>query len=298
MSDYQTRSGALIFGAGVAGLNAVSHLQADHKILGFVDNDVNKQQSGVNGFQVWSPKQMSQLVYDAIYVASEFFEKIQLQLTELGVEKNKVKVLPAHMLASRLFEDSSTACDAAITMLISIRDAFDKQDIPYFLDAGTLLGLYRDGALIPWDDDLDIGVSYHDVERVKSALEEVLAELNQKVGDGWVVEEHKATQVFGCIEPGDTRSFKLKNTDGAIECPMLDVFIKYIEGDNMDYTLASRGIRMPSYHFENLQSLEFRGHVFTIPQRPEDYLEGYYGDWRTPVKNWDLSMIKAASLHD
>jgi phosphorylcholine metabolism protein LicD len=37
--------------------------------------------------------------------------------------------------------------------------------IPFWVDFGTLLGLVRDGCLIPWDDDYDFGVWKHEVSK-------------------------------------------------------------------------------------------------------------------------------------
>src|SRR5690554_5817072 len=47
-----------------------------------------------------------------------------------------------------------------------ITKLFDKLGIPYWLDSGSLLGLYRDKSLLKWDDDVDLGMWQKDVNQL------------------------------------------------------------------------------------------------------------------------------------
>lgn len=298
-SGQKKHTSILIFGAGNAGTNAYQHLREKFNVIGFVDNASVKQGKSLCTLPIYSPSQLKQLVFDELFIASEFFEKIKKQLIQThGIPEQKINVLPSFMLAPIQLGESDKVQNVALSILFAICKAFKKADIPYFIDAGTLLGLYRDGELIPWDDDLDLAVQSEELHNAKLVLYHVLPELTQLSGGEWSLTEHQADKSFGAIKPGYVRCFKLSSAGASVPSPMVDVFIKYIDGENMDYTLASRGIRVPAKHMIDLQELVLDRGVLSIPSDPEGYLECYYGDWRTPVKNWDLSMLKAAKTHD
>lgn len=46
----------------------------------------------------------------------------------------------------------------AIKDLKLIKRILDKLKVPFFLNFGTLLGIYRDGKILPDDKDIDIGI--------------------------------------------------------------------------------------------------------------------------------------------
>lgn len=54
-----------------------------------------------------------------------------------------------------------------IEALRQVKEIFDKYEIEFWLDSGILLGLVRNNQLIPWDNDIDLGMWRKDITKLK-----------------------------------------------------------------------------------------------------------------------------------
>ena len=61
-----------------------------------------------------------------------------------------------------------------VEILKEIDDIFRRNNIDYWIDAGTLLGAVRHGGFIPWDDDIDISILREDYVRAREVLQNEL----------------------------------------------------------------------------------------------------------------------------
>lgn len=68
----------------------------------------------------------------------------------------------------------STKLQIDLEALKQVCHVLDTYKIPYWADAGTLLGAYRYGGVIPWDCDIDLAMLKVDHENVKNALRKSL----------------------------------------------------------------------------------------------------------------------------
>ncbi len=59
---------------------------------------------------------------------------------------------------------------ARLEVLLTVGKVLKENNITYFADWGTLLGVVRHGGFIPWDDDLDIAIKRPDYDRIYDIL--------------------------------------------------------------------------------------------------------------------------------
>jgi phosphorylcholine metabolism protein LicD len=62
---------------------------------------------------------------------------------------------------------------AGVNSFFEIVDIFDKYDLEYWLDFGTVLGAYRDGGIIPWDGEFDISTWDENIDENSTLWEEI-----------------------------------------------------------------------------------------------------------------------------
>ncbi len=163
--------------------------------------------------------------------------------------------------------------DPARKALQSLKNALEAEGVPFFLAYGTLLGIVRDGDLLPHDKDMDIGLPW-DVER--TALLHALTTRHP-------FKEHKpeqrsdADRVWGFpVEHPETNT-------------AIDLFFFKPEAN----TLLSGFNHLPDpmlWRFREFAvgSLDWQGEAWPVPENPERFLEEVYGPgWRQPDPNFD-----------
>jgi hypothetical protein len=157
-------------------------------------------------------------------------------------------------------EQEQWACRAK-TALIHLQREFDSFNQRFFLISGTLLGCIREQAILPFDKDIDVGVT-EDVD---------LAQLAQKL---------RCTGHFLIQHHAHSRVLQLRHRSGVL----IDIFQHWREGNKVWH--SGQKARWHNSTF-GLKQTEFLGQLFWIPDQPEQYLEENYGEWRVPARCYD-----------
>lgn len=144
-------------------------------------------------------------------------------------------------------------------------DILDAAGVTWWLTSGVLLGHIRDGAWIPWDLDVDLGIWPQDVDRVRRAFRQA----------GWPFRRDHDAQMWPVH--GNTK---------------IDLHTHYRdEAADTVYKLHGKRqhLRMdyPAQLFGDLRPTIYYLRRCLMPSPPEEYLECQYGpDWLTPKRGW------------
>jgi len=197
-----------------------------------------------------------------------------------------------HWFQKELIMEFSNEKDigTARTLLLVITDFLDKHQIPYCLEAGTLLGILRDGDIIPWDHDIDISIDCSHAP----ALNKVRWKLLFK---GYKVMSRRNKVDDGPLDKNGIRIFKVKPLWKSIfkliipslkeKRVILDIFTRTDHENDTYFISNTKTCKVDKKFFSSFDSVDFRGRKLKIPVFAEEYLTQRYGDWRVPVKVWD-----------
>lgn len=169
-------------------------------------------------------------------------------------------------------------CQEHLTVMTKrLAAIFNNAGLHYWLDWGSLLGIIRDGKLIPYDKDIDFSIFYKDLPLLKK----LVGQINKK---------H-----FFCpraclgyarqIESSGPRVFYSKINHTFSDIFMWKQFSKKQYANYYNLYDAGKNITnmCPKTFFDNLSSVEFEGITIKTPSNTEKYLELRYGpNWRTP----------------
>ncbi len=156
--------------------------------------------------------------------------------------------------------------DSAAEVLKEMKRILDEAGVRFFLRQGTCLGAIRDKAMIPWDDDVDLGSVIGLDGLTEEKAEAVATALRDK---GYVVKQGDADHGIQMVLVKDSIR---------VEWCCFRVF-----GDSV---YQYPGLRTPLRFFTDLEEIDFLGEKFNVPSPPEEYLRLKYGDeWKTPKKS-------------
>lgn len=208
--------------------------------------------------------------------------------------------------------------DSDLEIVISL---LNKNNINYWLCHGTLLGLVREGYLLPWDHDIDFACWKND--ELRSVIIKIMTEHGYKLdhdgdgydflifkGDGkrtidfnfyhdngsglaysnWFISRNKIAGFILGIEHNmkriEPKSKVLKFTYNFFIFKPYSFIVRFLKSKNLLY--KSAGYSTPLEYLSEFKMLNIDGVDLVIPQRYENILEFLYGeDWRVPKKNYD-----------
>jgi len=171
-------------------------------------------------------------------------------------------------------------------MLRDVVEILESENIPYTLEGGTLLGIIREGRLLPWDNDLDLTITRPYCPRLLSIrwkfwLRGYRTRIRKSKKDTWYSKK------------GSPRILKIQTTKFIFlkGVSLMDIFIKDLVGERYYWTVSEKTVlkSVPRPFYEKLTKLIFEGKFYNIPEDYDTYLKLRYGEWQIPKRNWDFT---------
>ena len=163
-------------------------------------------------------------------------------------------------------------------------DFLDSYNIKAFLDGGSLLGLYRDGKLMDYDKDTDIGIIVNNNDEILNIIKILSANKNFICHKKENLDTNKK---FLNI------SVSNKQSDG-----ITDIFFYHKKGKFLFTGLNTELCDFYwKYSYFDLIKTKFNNKEYYVPDNIERYLVELFGDtWKEHISVWD-SLLNCPNIH-
>ena len=156
------------------------------------------------------------------------------------------------------------------------------RNVPLVIDFGTLLGLTRDGDIIPWDDDIDFSVPIEFGAQTEALLAEFVKSSHENVEWRIAKVTDKKQQIVGYwLKFSDPSDKMIEFTTS--------LCLRQNKNGNSEHMPSLGMWYAPELHFKHVDTIDWQGCVIQVPCQHLEYLTFQYGDWQTPKKDIQLS---------
>lgn len=162
-----------------------------------------------------------------------------------------------------------------LCMMEKIHTILINNKIPYFVECGSLLGAVRHNGLIPWDDDIDIGIFDKDFEKIIPLFEKTMWH------DSIQIKIQRTTKDMIKIFVSDLW-YKNTETNQIIGTPTIDIFKYTKAGENVKLASINDRQRFKNCYYLKTELFPLKEYVFNNiivmgANNPLPFLYRYYG---------------------
>lgn len=162
---------------------------------------------------------------------------------------------------------------------------FPTNEVPWFLVSGTFLGLIRNKGFLPHDYDIDLGLFEEEAD---------IPSIRQKIldSDRFVLKKYDHHRSSFLAPPSHSKDkdvpyiLKIIHVSGV----HIDLFIHY-KDDDKSGSVVWHGSSLHRWENSSFELVEYDFYDWRVlgPANPDRYLSENYGDWKTPVTDFNCT---------
>jgi hypothetical protein len=262
-----------IFGTGIFGEKAYSILKKKYRILGFLSNfATTKDKKKIKGIKIFNPSAIKDFKFDKIYIASMWSFEIKNQL----IKKCKINKSKIFIFSVSLIHNKSKKKKLWLNKFKTLIKILNINNIPYYLDHSSLLGLIRDNDIYCLGD-IDLSIDFKNLQKVKKIL--LKSKIFKKIEIGTIDTQNNLI--------GDNFNFQITIDN------FIDLIVKKKLKDFYYWIVGSNILRIKVCDIKNKTIIRFKRVCIKIPKNYNLYLSILYGkDWKNKNDNWTYDDYK------